>query len=182
MLTRRSVGLLQSTRISPVLTNFSSSRFYSAHHESDKKHDDHHEEHHDEHHDDHHTPLGPAENIFNKWNVTPFVWLFATVGIFQWDKSHRESHDGKGILDFLGEIKVKESLDTYFKEYQTKVASTADLYGLISFTPKRDIHHYVIRVDEVPGKHFPTNTTGNFGNTVDFENLEPRRKPINPYL
>ncbi|ODV95111.1 hypothetical protein PACTADRAFT_33695 [Pachysolen tannophilus NRRL Y-2460] len=130
---------------------------------------------------EHHEPLAEEQNMFNSATITPFVFLFVSVGVYKYNESYKKEHDGSSFYSDMFNYELKDKLDSSFGNYQKKVFDEKYLYELISFTPKRDKYNYAIRVDDVPGRHFPSNSTSNFGLSLDMDNLEPRRKPVNPF-
>ncbi|GME74919.1 unnamed protein product [[Candida] boidinii] len=172
-------SLLSITRQSGLSQSLASKRFYSSEHKHDEhKHDEHHHEEEHGHHDEY--PISAAESIFNKWTVSPFLVTLAAYGYTKFDDSYKQSHEGLSLVSKFKDLKWGEKSEQLYAKYQEELKAKTELVSLIAAPQKRDLNNYVVRIDDVPGKHFPFNQVGQF-NTVDFETIAPRRKPINPF-
>lgn len=130
----------------------------------------------------HETPLAPEEDILKNPVLRAAIAGLGFMGFFAWHGHYKRNHGGNSVFSFLDKSMESDDLVSSLKQYQERVREEVKLNEMIQFRPKRDIYHYSLNIDGVPGKYFSTNSTGNVSqHKLDFDTLEERRKPVDVF-
>ncbi|GMF06321.1 unnamed protein product [Ambrosiozyma monospora] len=175
-----------------VLNN--SLRYSHGHHGpySDKEPTHHHEEHHNEHghgeeahgeegHGHHEPPLSEAENIFNTTTLGVAGVIATAVGFGAYNESYKKSHDGNSVLSIITAPKLLADVEANYQAYRDNVKKDNERINMITYRELRTPSNVITTVRGVPGRVFEQGGNAQFDTIRDFNSLEPRKIPENPF-